>query len=97
MFTFDLNSAVGDVAWAPYSSTVFAAVTSSGTVRTNQPIGFDAYVPISLVSSNRILLPATGICLVLFYILSDSTSPTIIFIKFPISNDCCKWYRSETS
>eukprot|EP00795_Rhopilema_esculentum_P006475 gene6476-11928_t len=32
IFTFDLNSAVGDVAWAPYSSTVFAAVTSSGTV-----------------------------------------------------------------
>lgn len=32
MFTFDLNSAVGDVAWAPYSSTVFAAVTADGKV-----------------------------------------------------------------
>jgi len=30
MFTFDLGSAVGDVAWAPYSSTVFAAVTADG-------------------------------------------------------------------
>ena len=30
MFIFDLNSAVGDVAWAPYSSTVFAAVTADG-------------------------------------------------------------------
>ena len=29
---FDLNSAVGDVAWAPYSSTVFAAVTADGNV-----------------------------------------------------------------
>jgi len=32
MFTFDLNSPVGDVAWAPYSSTVFAAVTADGKV-----------------------------------------------------------------
>ena len=29
---FDLNSQVGDVAWAPYSSTVFAAVTMDGRV-----------------------------------------------------------------
>uniref|UniRef100_A0A087XSA7 Dynein axonemal intermediate chain 1 n=1 Tax=Poecilia formosa TaxID=48698 RepID=A0A087XSA7_POEFO len=27
MFTFDLGSPVGDVCWAPYSSTIFAAVT----------------------------------------------------------------------
>eukprot|EP00112_Aurelia_sp_Birch-Aquarium-sp1_P015688 Seg350.19 transcript_id=Seg350.19/GoldUCD/mRNA.D3Y31 product="Dynein intermediate chain 2 ciliary" protein_id=Seg350.19/GoldUCD/D3Y31 len=32
IFTFDLNSSVGDVAWAPFSATVFAAVTSSGSV-----------------------------------------------------------------
>ena len=32
MFTFDLSSSVGDVAWAPYSSTVFAAVTADGKV-----------------------------------------------------------------
>ena len=30
--TFDLGCAVGDVEWAPYSSTVFAAVTSAGTL-----------------------------------------------------------------
>nr|XP_034326682.1 dynein intermediate chain 2, ciliary isoform X4 [Crassostrea gigas] len=30
LFTFDLNNSVGDVAWAPYSSTVFAAVTADG-------------------------------------------------------------------
>ena len=29
MFSFDLGCAVEDVAWAPYSSTVFAAVTAS--------------------------------------------------------------------
>ena len=29
---FDLNAQVGDVAWAPYSSTVFAAVTIDGKV-----------------------------------------------------------------
>lgn len=32
LFTFDLNSSVGDVAWSPYSSTVFAAVTDDGRV-----------------------------------------------------------------
>ena len=32
IITFDLNSSVGDVAWAPYSSTVFAAVTAEGKV-----------------------------------------------------------------
>ncbi|KAK7916026.1 hypothetical protein WMY93_011787 [Mugilogobius chulae] len=32
MFTFDLRSAVGDVSWAPYSSTVFAAVTTDGMI-----------------------------------------------------------------
>ena len=32
IMTFDLNSAVGDVAWSPYSSTVFAAVTTDGKV-----------------------------------------------------------------
>ncbi|KAJ3195232.1 cytoplasmic dynein with WD40 domain [Irineochytrium annulatum] len=32
VISFDLNSPVGDVAWAPYSSTVFAAVTADGKV-----------------------------------------------------------------
>lgn len=32
IITFDLNGSVGDVAWAPYSSTVFAAVTAEGKV-----------------------------------------------------------------
>ena len=32
VMSFDLFNAVGDVAWAPYSSTVFAAVTSDGKV-----------------------------------------------------------------
>ncbi|KAM8914223.1 dynein, axonemal, intermediate chain 1, paralog 2 isoform 2-T2 [Spinachia spinachia] len=32
MFTFDLKVPVGDVAWAPYSSTIFAAVTTDGNV-----------------------------------------------------------------
>ena len=30
IMTFDMGCAVGDIEWAPYSSTVFAAVTSSG-------------------------------------------------------------------
>lgn len=32
VFTFDLSNPVGDVAWSPYSSTVFAAVTTDGYV-----------------------------------------------------------------
>lgn len=32
LLVFDLGDAVGDVAWAPYSSTVFAAVTAGGKV-----------------------------------------------------------------
>ena len=30
--SFDLGNAVGDVAWSPYSASVFAAVTSDGKV-----------------------------------------------------------------
>ena len=32
MMEFDLGTSVGDVTWAPYSSTVFAACTSDGKV-----------------------------------------------------------------
>ena len=32
VMAFDLSDAVGDAAWAPYSSTVFAAVTDDGRV-----------------------------------------------------------------
>eukprot|EP01023_Acetabularia_acetabulum_P022891 TRINITY_DN22470_c0_g1_i5.p1 TRINITY_DN22470_c0_g1~~TRINITY_DN22470_c0_g1_i5.p1 ORF type:complete len:678 (-),score=142.08 TRINITY_DN22470_c0_g1_i5:229-2262(-) len=32
IMTFDLHNPVGDVAWAPYSATVFAAVTDDGKV-----------------------------------------------------------------
>lgn len=33
IMTFDLANAVGDIAWAPYSSTVFATITSDGKLR----------------------------------------------------------------
>lgn len=42
---FDLNSQVGDVAWAPYSSTVFAAVTVDGKVHVYD-LHIDKYHPI---------------------------------------------------
>ena len=32
VLSFDLNSPVGDIAWAPYSSTIFAACTAEGKV-----------------------------------------------------------------
>jgi dynein intermediate chain 1, axonemal len=31
-FSFDLGSQIGDIAWAPYSSTVFAAITNIGKI-----------------------------------------------------------------
>jgi len=33
LMTFDLNTSVGDVAWAPFSSTVFAVITNDGKLR----------------------------------------------------------------
>ncbi|XP_022094744.1 dynein intermediate chain 2, ciliary-like isoform X1 [Acanthaster planci] len=45
MFTFDLGSSVGDVAWAPYSSTVFAAVTADGKVHVFD-LNINKYEPI---------------------------------------------------
>lgn len=42
---FDLNAQVGDVAWAPYSSTVFAAVTIDGKVHVFD-LHVDKYKPV---------------------------------------------------
>ncbi len=33
LMTFDLNTSAGDVAWAPFSSTVFAIITTDGRLR----------------------------------------------------------------
>ena len=32
ILTFDLNSSVGDIAWSPVSSSIFAAVTADGKI-----------------------------------------------------------------
>jgi dynein intermediate chain 1 len=45
VFTFDLNEIVADVAWAPYSSTVFAAITSNGYVYFYD-LAVDTYEPL---------------------------------------------------
>ena len=45
MFMLDLNSQVGDIAWAPYSSTVFAAVTVDGKAHVYD-LNVDKYHPI---------------------------------------------------
>ncbi|XP_033108789.1 dynein intermediate chain 2, ciliary-like [Anneissia japonica] len=45
MFTFDLGNSVGDVAWAPYSSTTFAAVTADGKVHVFD-LSLNKYEPI---------------------------------------------------
>lgn len=46
VMTWDLNTAVGDICWSPYSSTVFACITTDGKVRVydlkvnkHEPIG----------------------------------------------------------
>ena len=47
LFVFDLGAPVGDVAWAPYSSTVFAAVTSDGNVHIYD-LNVNKYEPLCL-------------------------------------------------
>ena len=42
---FDLGSQVGDIVWAPYSSTVFAAVTMEGKVHVYD-LNINKYSPI---------------------------------------------------
>ena len=52
---FDLNSEIGDIAWAPYSSTVFAAVTFDGRAHVFD-LSVDRYHPIcsqQIVSNKR--------------------------------------------
>ena len=41
VLTFDLGNSVGDVGWSPHSSTVFAAVTTDGKVRSMCSGGHD--------------------------------------------------------
>lgn len=45
VFVYDLGNAVGDMAWAPFSSTVFAAVTTDGRVHLFD-ISVDKYAPL---------------------------------------------------
>ena len=49
LYTFDLGAPVGDVAWAPYSSTTFAAVTTDGKVHVYDMV-WDRYKPICVQS-----------------------------------------------
>ncbi len=46
LMSFDLGNAVGDVSWAPYSSTVFAATTTDGKVRVYD-LSVNKYEPIA--------------------------------------------------
>ncbi|CAH0550962.1 unnamed protein product [Brassicogethes aeneus] len=55
LFSFDLGDRVGDVKWAPYSSTVFAAVTTEGKVYVFD-LNINKYKPIcvqAVVSKRR--------------------------------------------
>lgn len=52
MFTYDLNSVVSDVAWAPYSSTVFAAVTVDGNIHFYD-LSIDVYDPLCVQNINQ--------------------------------------------
>lgn len=61
LFIFDLGASVGDVKWAPYSSTVLAAVTSEGkmfvfdiNVNKYKPICVQQIVPRKNVKLTRI-------------------------------------------
>lgn len=52
LFIFDLGASVGDVKWAPYSSTVFAAVTSEGKVFVFD-LNVNKYKPIAIQAVSK--------------------------------------------
>ena len=88
---FDLNAQVGDVAWAPYSSTVFAAVTIDGKVHIYDlyinkynPICVQAVVPKKKAKLNHI---------------SFNRSHPIIIVGDSKGNVCCLYdsYSLHTS
>lgn len=58
LFIFDLHAPVGDVAWAPYSSTVFAAVTLDGIV---SPFQLNSW-NLSLSHFSPYFAPYVGLC-----------------------------------
>ena len=53
MFSFDLNSMVYCVAWAPYASTVLAAVTTDGKVHLFD-LAVNKYEPLVVQSGKRL-------------------------------------------
>lgn len=61
MFTFDLNSVVGDIAWSPFSATVFAAVTADGKVHMFD-LNINKYEPLC-VQSGRPSISMEGLTL----------------------------------
>ena len=52
MFTFDLNSVVGDIAWSPYAATVLAAVTADGKIHVFD-LSINKYEPLCVQSGER--------------------------------------------
>lgn len=52
VMTFDLKTSVSDVDWAPFSSTVFAAVTTDGRLRLYD-LHVDKHAPIAVVRAPR--------------------------------------------
>ena len=71
LFMFDLNCEVGDVAWSPFSSTVFAAVTLDGRAHVFD-LKVEKYRPIcsqQIVSSKRASLN---------HVAFNSTHPVLI-------------------
>ena len=58
MFSFDLNNVVGDVAWAPYCSTVFAAVTAGGKAYVFD-LSINKYEPLCVQSGERVTIVMT--------------------------------------
>ena len=86
---FDLNAQVGDVAWAPYSSTVFAAVTIDGKVHIYDlyinkynPICVQAVVPKKKARLNHISFNQTHPII----IVGDSKGESL---SAQLRADCC--------
>ena len=72
LFIFDLEAQVGDIAWAPYSSTIFACVTVDGKAHV-----FDILVDKYSAICSQQIVPRRP-CGRLNHIAFSANSPVII-------------------
>ena len=82
MFTYDLSSVVGDVAWSPFASTVFAAVTADGKVHVFD-LSVNKYEPLCVQSGTPHVhhVPYRQHCMEVYTIVSSLWTDLYVILK----------------